>query len=134
VNRVNKTSFSPKFDLKWASPSADQASLRAIAERLYDMLPGMMQAYAVHLEQFAKFNRKILKRLTLAQYYALQLLRYVHETTGNPRYQVATGLLAAAFSALAGAKAVMPNSFSAEALTKLYQRTTHTDKKLPKKT
>jgi hypothetical protein len=134
VNRVNKTSSSPKFDLKWASPSAEHDSLRVIAERLYDMLPGMMQAYAVHLERFAEFNRKILRRLTLAQYRALQLLRYVHETTGNPRYQVAADLLAGAFSALAGANVEVPKFFSFDALTKLYQRTTDLDKKSPKVT
>ena len=134
VNRVNKTSLSPKFDLKWAAPIVEKDSLRTTFERLYDMLPRIMQAYAVHLEQFAKFNRQILRRLTFAQYYALKLLQYVHETTGSPRYQNAADLLAVGFPALAGAKVKVPNSFSADALTKLYQRTTDLDKKPPKKT
>jgi hypothetical protein len=93
-----------------------------------------MQAYAVHLGQFAKFNRKMLKRLTFAQYYALQLLKYAHETTGSPQYDVVADLLGVAFPELAGAEAEVPNSFSAYALTKLYQRTTQLDKRPSKKT
>ena len=134
VDRVNKTSLSPKFDLKWASPIAEKDSLRETVEHLYDMLPIIMRVYAVHLGQFAKFNRKILRRLTLAHYYALKLLQYIHEITGSPRYQVAADLLAVGFPALAGAQAEVPNSFSADALTRLYQRTTKLDKKPPKKT
>jgi hypothetical protein len=93
-----------------------------------------MQTYAVHLEQFERFNRKILKRLTVAQYYALKLLRYVDETTGSPRYQAAADLFAVAFPALCEHAAKMPNSFSADALSKLYTRTTALDKRSPKKT
>jgi hypothetical protein len=125
--------LSPKFDSKWAPPTAEKDLSRMMVERLYDMLPGVMQAYAVHLEQFERLNRKILRRLTVAHYYALNLLRHIEETTGTPRYQDAADLLSLAFPALSGDEAQVPDSFSADALTKLYQRTTALDKKPPKK-
>ena len=131
VDRVNKTAISPKFDLKWAPPDKDRDPLREAAGRLYEMLPGIMEAYAGQLEQFVSLNRTILRRLTFTHYYALKLLQYLHQETGRPRYEDAADLLSGGFVALAGGEADLPEIFNDDALSKLYQRATALDKKPP---
>jgi hypothetical protein len=57
-----------------------------IKQRTVSLLRGVMQTYSVHLEQFLKFSKANLKRMTVAHPYALKLLRYLQESTGGPRY------------------------------------------------
>jgi hypothetical protein len=123
VDRVNKSTLNPKFDLLSAPPDVSRNALRQITASLYDMLPGLMQTYSVHLGQFSKFAKANLRHMTLGHIYALKLLRYIREKTGSPRYDDCANLLIAGFLAVGGAEEDIPDFFTAEALAKLNQRT-----------
>lgn len=123
VDRVNNSTLNPTFDILLAPPDASRQALRETTARLYDMLPKLMQVYSMHLEQFSKFTKANLRRLTVTHYYALRLLRYIQEKTGSPRYDDTANLLIAGFLAVGGAQSNIPKFFTAEALTKLNQRT-----------
>jgi hypothetical protein len=123
VERVNSSVLNPKFDLLWAPPDVARDPLRETLARLYDILPRIMQTYAAHLDQFSKFTKANLKRMTFAHFYALKLLRYTQEHTGKPRYDDSANLLTSGFLAAGGAEDNLPGFFTAEALAKLNQRT-----------
>lgn len=129
VKRVNQTTLSPKYDLLWAPQEKERESLRLQTARLYEMLPGIMMAYAVQLEQFLKFSRTVLRQLDVADYRALKVLRYIHAKTGRPQYEVVSDLLQGGFYILAPSKAECPPFFTEAALAKIYQRTGKLDKK-----
>jgi hypothetical protein len=123
VRRVNKTMLNPKFDLLWAPADSDRDPLRQACARLYDMLPGLLQTYSVHLGRFSMFTEANLRRLTFGHFYALRFIRYIRESTGGPRYDDSANLLTAGFLAAGGAESDIPEFFTAEALAKLIQRT-----------
>ena len=122
VDRLNKSALNPKFDFLWAPPDATRDSGRKYIARYYDMLPGIMMTYSFHLERFYQFRRTQLKRLTFVHFNTLELLRYVEERTGGPRYENLSNLLSAGFLVAGGAENDIPKIFSADALAKLKQR------------
>ena len=123
VDRINKSSLNPKFDFLWAPLDDSRDALRRTTADLYDMLPGLMQTYCVHLEQFLKFARANLRRMTCGHLCALKLPRYIQEKTGSPHYEYSSNLLIGGFNAVWGDEADPPDFFAAEALAKLNQRT-----------
>jgi hypothetical protein len=123
VERVNRTRLNPKLDLLAAPPDAGRDPIRKHVAKLYDHLPSIMRAYSFHLERFAKFSRAVLKRLTFLHFQTIDLLLYVEENTGNPRYEDMSDLLTAGFLVAGGAEEDIPEFFSADALAKLKQRT-----------
>jgi hypothetical protein len=130
VKQLNNTQLNPKYDLLWAAPDPMRDEVRKIVARFYDMLPGIMMTYSFHLERFLKFRRLSLKRLTLTHANTLELLRYVQEKTGGPRYEDLSNLLNAGFLVAGGSEKKIPKIFSADALSKLKQRwTSHRHRK-----
>lgn len=123
VRRVNKTPLHPKKHFLWMSPDPNRDPERQYASRMYDILPGIMRVYALHLERFSMFLSARLKRLTYGQIATLQLLLYVERSTGGPRYEDASNLLTAGFVAAGGTENNIPKYFTADALAKLMQRT-----------
>lgn len=111
-----------RFPIRAASPDATRDSGRKYIARYYDMLPGIMMTYSFHLERFYQFRRTQLKRLTPVHFNTLELLRYVEERTGGPRYEDLSNLLSAGFLVAGGAENDIPKIFSADALAKLKQR------------
>jgi hypothetical protein len=125
VARVNRSPLNPKFGLLALPTDLNKDPARKHVARLYDMLPGLMRAYSFHLQQFAKFNRALLKRLTHAHFETLRLLLYIEESTGSPHYEDVSNLLTAGYLAAGGAANDVPKFFTADALAKLKQRTKH---------
>jgi hypothetical protein len=123
VDGVNKTSLNPKLDILSAPADASRDPTRKYVARLYDMLPSVMRVYSMHLEHFSKFNRALLKRLTVMHFLTLRLLLYVEESTGGPRYEDTSNLLIAGFLTAGGAEDKVPTFFTPDALAKLKQRT-----------
>jgi hypothetical protein len=123
VRRVNETSLNPKLDILAAPTDVSRDPVRKYIARLYDMLPETMMVYSVHLDRFSRFNRALLKRMTITHLNALRLLLYIEERTGSPRYEDISNLLTAGFLAARGADRDIPKLFTAEALAKLKQRT-----------
>ncbi len=126
VSHLNKTSQNPKIEILSnisAVPDTDRDALRKYVARHYDMLPGIMNVYAFHLEHFLELRSRLLKRMTHTHFDVLRLLLYVEERTGNPRYEDISNLLTAGFTAAGGSEGAMPRFFTIDALTKLKQRT-----------
>jgi hypothetical protein len=119
---LNENGLSPRFDLLWAPPDASRDLERKHVVGLYDMLPGIMMLYSLHLEHFSNSIRSQLKRLSFTHLNTLQLLRYVEERTGGPRYEDLSNLLTAGFIVAGGAEVEIPKLFSADGLAKLKQR------------
>ena len=123
VDDVNKTPLNPKLDVLAAPTDASRDSARQYVARLYDMLPGFMRLYSRHLERFYPLSRAVLKQLTSTQIRSLDLVLYIEQSTGHPRYEDAANLLQGGFLAIGGAEERIPECFSADALAKLKQRT-----------
>jgi hypothetical protein len=122
VDQINKSPFNPKYDLLWAPPDATRDLGRKYLARRYDTLPGLMAVYSFHLERFFQFARSQFKRMTPTHFWTLQMLLYVEERTGSPRYEDMSNLLTAGFLTAGGAENDIPKFFSADALAKLKQR------------
>jgi hypothetical protein len=125
IRRVNETPLAPAHDLLPHIPTDSKEPRHMKAQmvvRFYRMLPGIMFAYGTHLERFAKFNRRMLKRLTSNHLHTMRLLRYVEECTGSPKYEDLANLLTQGFLAAGGPEDSIPKFFTADALAKLHQR------------
>jgi len=122
LERVNRTVLNPKNDLLLAPSDPERDPLRQETARLYDMLPGLMLTYSVNLDQFVRFTKANLRRLTVAHYWALRFLRYVQERTGSPQYDDCANLLTAGFLVAGGTEDQIPDFFTTDALAKLNQR------------
>jgi hypothetical protein len=122
VGRINGSLLNPKYSFLWAPPDPTRDLERNYVASRYDTLPGLMMVYALNLEQFFKFTRAQLKRMTLTHFFALQLLLHVELSTGSPRYEDMSELLTAGFLVSGGTEVSIPKAFSADALAKLRQR------------
>jgi hypothetical protein len=131
VEEVNRTWLNPALDQRFAPKDPRRDEARAQMAALYDRLPVVMRVYAAHSRQLVKVRRAVFKRMKYAHYHALKLLHYIENKTGSPRYEVADSLLQAGFAVL-DPEAATPEFFSADALTKLYQRIRKLDRKQKK--
>jgi|HubBroStandDraft_2_1064218.scaffolds.fasta_scaffold566061_1 hypothetical protein len=57
IHFENRTRLNPRYDLLASPRDVSRDLIRKRVARLYDMLPGLMRAYAFHLERFSKFNK-----------------------------------------------------------------------------
>lgn len=125
VARVNQSSLNPKIWLRALQPDDNPDTPIKNVGRLYDHMPKLMKGYAIHLDRLRSFRKKVFKRLDIVHSTTLRLLLYMQESTGNPRYEDITNLLTEGFFAEGGDEAKLPTFFTADALAKLKQRTTH---------
>jgi hypothetical protein len=121
IHSLNATSLAPANEAKAAPYNPQGQPAREYLIRRYEMLPGMLNVYASHLERFSNLARKAVKRLTLGHVVVIKMLRYVEERTGTPRYAEMADLLQQGCFIVERTKST-PKFLSAEALAKMYQR------------
>ena len=121
IHSLNATSLAPANEAKGAPNDTQGQPAREYLIRHYEMIPGMLNVYADHLERFSNFARKTVKRLTLGHVVVIKMLRYVEERTGTPRYSEMADLLQQGCFIVERTKST-PKFLSAEALAKMYQR------------
>lgn len=74
VERLNRTTLNPKYELLAAPPDAGRDPMRKNFVDLYDGLPNIMRFYSFHVERFERLSRAITKRLRFTHWYTFRLL------------------------------------------------------------
>jgi hypothetical protein len=125
IKALNGTPLAPGNEVNFMPYAPDGTRARDAREYLvmrYEMLPGMLIVYSYHLERFSKIARDTRKRLTAGHVSAIQIVHYVENRTGSPRYADLAELLEQGCLIEGREQDCVPKFLTTEGLAKLYQR------------